>query len=116
MRLGEGVRVFSKKVIWGCAGLRLGTRDFDLSIFDFRFRVPIPNLSTSSSSIGIILDISLHLDNLEGSLNLEVLRWLKLLQVPYFECLGLADLLIKGIGLSQGRAKTETKQGGGDVA
>ena len=67
----------------------------------------MPNLSTSSSSIGIILDISLHLDNLESSLNLEVLRWLKLLQVPCFECLGLADLLVEDIGLTQGRASRE---------
>ena len=51
-------------------------------------------LGTSSSSVGIILDISLHLDNLEGSLNLEVLGWLKLLQVPHFECLGLTDLRV----------------------
>ena len=51
-------------------------------------------LSTPSSSVGIILDISLHFDNLEGSLNLEVLGWLKLLQVLHFECLGLADLRV----------------------
>jgi len=73
-------------------------------------------LSTSCSSIGIILYISLHLDNLEGSLNLEVLGWLKLLQVLHFECLGLTDLLVEDIGVSQGGAKAETEQGGGDVA
>ena len=67
-------------------------------------------LCTSGSSIGIILDISLNLDNLEGSLNLEVLRWFQLIKVLHFECLGLTDLLVEDIDISQGRAETETKQ------
>ena len=52
-------------------------------------------LCTSGSSIGIILDISLNLDDLEGSLNLEVLGWFQLLKIPHFECLWLTDLLIE---------------------
>ena len=73
------------------------------------------NLSTTSSSVGQILDIYLHLDNFKASLNLEVLGWLKLLQVLNFESLGLTYLLVEKVGVSQGGAKTQTQQGDGNM-
>ena len=46
------------------------------------------SLSTCSSSVGKILNISLHLDYLEGGLYLEVFWRLQLLQVPHLESPG----------------------------
>ena len=72
-------------------------------------------LSTSRSSVGIILDVRLELDNLECGLNLEVFRRLQLLQVSQFECFGLTELSVEEEDSSQGRGETEEEQGHGDM-